>query len=335
MKYLNRRIAAILVVTLICLLSACGQQQIALDYGDEIAFEADLNAGKNLVGKTVSFVAAELHPQSLYGYDIWAGEHLNFISGENPDIEVGQTVTVKVTGVESAIGSWLIRYEKVNAAADENTIYATEANSTEEKEDAEELQPLAITDHGYYIDPPYSGADTAYLHYCGMIYNPNEAVMASYPKITVTVSNPDGTVIATDYCTGFGVMPEDTVTLIGMMRIPIGRITDETMFYMQLSADNYVSANLKQIPRATNFKIEHITEQPGSQNFVTGTITNLTAHKVDMVNLSMIMRKDGKIVYMENTFIDDLLPDDPIAFQFDRYSAWPEHDTVEISAQAW
>lgn len=81
----NRRITALLAVLLICTLSACGQSQIPLDYGDETAFEADLNAGKNLVGKTVSFVAAELHPQSLYGYDIWAGEHLNFISSKNPD----------------------------------------------------------------------------------------------------------------------------------------------------------------------------------------------------------------------------------------------------------
>ena len=64
----NRRITALLAVLLICTLSACGQSQIPLDYGDETAFEADLNAGKNLVGKTVSFVAAELHPQSLYGY---------------------------------------------------------------------------------------------------------------------------------------------------------------------------------------------------------------------------------------------------------------------------
>lgn len=50
------------------MLSACGQPQIPLDYGDEVAFEADLNEGKNLEGKTVSFTAAELHLQSLYGY---------------------------------------------------------------------------------------------------------------------------------------------------------------------------------------------------------------------------------------------------------------------------
>lgn len=325
----NRRITALLAVLLICTLSACGQSQIPLDYGDETAFEADLNAGKNLVGKTVSFVAAELHPQSLYGYDIWAGEHLNFISSKNPDIEVGQTVTVKVTAVESAIGSWFIGYEKVDAVADENTIYAQETDDTEDP------QPLELTDGGWYADPPHSGADTIYLHYCGMMHNPNETLAASYPKITVTISNPDGTVIATDSHTGGTIMPGDTVTLVSMMSVPLGRITDETMVSIQPSWDSFTSANLKRVPRTTDFEISNVTEQPGSQSFVTGTITNLTESTVDSVNLSMIMRKEGKIVFIENTFLDDLRPGTPTAFQFDRYSAWPEHDAVEFSAQAW
>ena len=332
MNHLNRRIAVLLAAVLLCLLPACGQSQIPLDYGDEIAFEADLNAGKNLVGKTVSFVAAELHPQSLYGYDIWAGEHLNFISSENPDIEVGQTVTVKVTAVESAIGSWFIGYEKVDAAADENTIYAQE---TDDADEAEDPQPLEIADYGWYADPPYSGADTMYLHFCGMMYNPNETLVASYPKITVTISNPDGTVIATDSQTGNTIMPGDTVTIIGSMSVPLGRITEETKVSLRPSWDSFTSANLKQVPRTTDFEIGNVTEQPGSQSFVTGTITNLTESAIDSARLSMIMRKDGKIVFMENTYLDDLRPGTPTAFQFDRYSAWPEHDAVEFSAQAW
>jgi len=109
-------------------------------------------------------VAAELHPQSLYGYDIWAGEHLNFISSKNPDIEVVRCykgyglsnkvfpcvqvrfkrrfvpivqwdlrlpASGKVTAVESVIGSWFIEYEKVDAAADENTIYAADVEDSD------------------------------------------------------------------------------------------------------------------------------------------------------------------------------------------------------------
>ena len=332
----NRRITALLAVLLICTLSACGQSQIPLDYGDETAFEADLNAGKNLVGKTVSFVAAELHPQSLYGYDIWAGEHLNFISSKNPDIEVGQTVTVKVTAVESVIGSWFIGYEKVDAAADENTIYAADVEASDSADESEAPQPLELTDGGWYAAPPHSGADTIYLHYCGMMHNPNETLVATYPKITATISNPDGTVIATDSQTAFlHVMPEDTATIIGSMSVPLGRITNETMVSIHPSWDSFTSVNLKQVPRTTDFEIGNVTEQPGSQSFVTGTITNLTESTVDSVSLAMVMRKEGKIVFMENKFLDDLRTGSPIAFQFDRYSAWPEHDAVEFSAQAW
>lgn len=224
----NRRITALLAVLLICTLSACGQSQIPLDYGDETAFEADLNAGKNLVGKTVSFVAAELHPQSLYGYDIWAGEHLNFISSKNPDIEVGQTVTVKVTAVESVIGSWFIEYEKVDAAADENTIYAADVEDSDNADETEAPQPLEIAEAGYYVAPHQSGADTIRVNYCGMVHNPNETLAASYPKIIITITNPDGTIIATDSQTGSGVMPGDTVTLVSMMSVPTGLLTEET-----------------------------------------------------------------------------------------------------------
>ena len=221
----NRRITALLAVLLICTLSACGQSQIPLDYGDETAFEADLNAGKNLVGKTVSFVAAELHPQSLYGYDIWAGEHLNFISSKNPDIEVGQTVTVKVTAVESVIGSWFIEYEKVDAAADENTIYAADVEDSDNADETEAPQPLEIAEAGYYVAPHQSGADTIRVNYCGMVHDPNETLAASYPKIIITITNPDGTIIATDSQTGSGVMPGDTVTLVSMMSVPTGLLT--------------------------------------------------------------------------------------------------------------
>ena len=84
-----------------------------------------------------------------------------------------------------------------------------------------------------------------------------------------------------------------------------------------------------------SFEIGNVTEQPGSQSFVTGTITNLTESTVDSVSLSMIMRKEDKIVFMEESYVGDLRPGTPAAFQFDRYSAWPEHDAVEFSAQAW
>lgn len=132
-------------------------------------------------------------------------------------------------------------------------------------DETEAPQPLEIADYGWYADPPHSGADTMCLHYCGMMHNPNETLVASYPKITVTISNPDGTVIATDSQTGGTIMPGDTVTLVSMMSVPAWRITDETMVFIQPSWDSFTSVNLKQVPRTTDFEIGNVTEQPGSR----------------------------------------------------------------------
>lgn len=111
--------------------SDVSNKEIAIDYGDAESFETALNEGKNLEGKVVRFVAGEFHPQSKLGYNVWAGEHLNFVSSRNPDIQEGNTVTVKTTTIENIAGSWVINYEKVdNAVITDNTITYSKPKET-------------------------------------------------------------------------------------------------------------------------------------------------------------------------------------------------------------
>ena len=106
-------------------------EKVMIDYGDAESFEAALNDGKNLEGKVVRFIAGEFHPQSKLGYNVWAGEHLNFVSSRNPDIQEGDTVTVKTTTIENMAGSWVINYEKVeNAVVGEDTITYSKPKET-------------------------------------------------------------------------------------------------------------------------------------------------------------------------------------------------------------
>ena len=113
----------LLLIVATILLTACGSSSVVADYGDAESFEAALNNGESLEGKVVSFTINNLETQSAYGYNIWAGDHLNFVSEKNPNVKVGDTIGVKINEVNSLLGSWIIKYEALtNVAVDESTI---------------------------------------------------------------------------------------------------------------------------------------------------------------------------------------------------------------------
>jgi ribosomal protein S17 len=94
------------------LLAGCGTSKtIKADY-TTTQFETALNKGDNLNGKTVSVKVDNFVPNSAFGYNIEAGKHLNFVSSDNPNVKKGDILIVKVTKVASALGSYVISYEK-------------------------------------------------------------------------------------------------------------------------------------------------------------------------------------------------------------------------------
>lgn len=99
-----------LLLTFLC--CSCGGSG-KVDYPNVEDFEAALNAGEDLTGKTVTFTVLEVHPDSVFGYNLYGGEHLNFCSSKNPAVKEGDTLTVEVKEVNSFLGSWIISYTKV------------------------------------------------------------------------------------------------------------------------------------------------------------------------------------------------------------------------------
>ncbi len=389
---MSRRIHKITVMVIALVLTfalcSCGDaSEVPIDYGDAESFEAALNAGENLEGKVVRFTALELHPDSSVGYNIWAGEHLNFVSRRNPDIKAGDTVVVRATEITSSLGSWFIEYEEVSdAEITDTTISADGSAGDGGKEDSEqdnaaetstdtgngssgntassavedgsiseqltpedtdttmstagpasEQLPLEITDYGWYMNEPSSYDDSAYIDFCTMIHNPNENLIAEFPKAIVTVKGGDGRIFATEEQTGSIIMPGDTVTLCGMFSMPVADISDNTQIIFDVDWRDLVSENtLYDAVRTTDFTFSNVSEISSSdENLITGEITNNSAIDLDIVNLSIVLRKDGKIVYMESTFADNLKAGKTKAFELQRYQSWPEHDTIECSAMVW
>lgn len=112
----NRLLVVIAMVSIfmffILLLGGCKARRA--DYTVSQA-ESALKAGKSIDNKTIDVTPeTKVLPNTPFGYNIEAGHHLNFVSGENPHVKVGQTIRVKVTKVQSYFGSYLINYEKVN-----------------------------------------------------------------------------------------------------------------------------------------------------------------------------------------------------------------------------
>lgn len=107
-----KRISLILAVILIILcFVGCEAKPVTPDYADAASFEAALNNGDDLTGKTVQFTVAEFVPNSTFGYNMQAGEHLNFCSSSNPKVKAGDTVTVEVKEVTNVLGSYIINYK--------------------------------------------------------------------------------------------------------------------------------------------------------------------------------------------------------------------------------
>jgi predicted RNA-binding protein with TRAM domain len=81
------------------------------DYTTE-ELEAALNNGDDVTGKTVEVEVEKFEPASAFGYNMQAGEHLNFVSSDNPGVKDGDTIVVEIEKAASMMGSWMITYKK-------------------------------------------------------------------------------------------------------------------------------------------------------------------------------------------------------------------------------
>ncbi len=105
-----------------------------IDYYDAASFEKALNNGTKVNGKIVQFDVLEYKPNSALGVNCWSGEHLNFISKEEINVDKGSVVIGRVTTEPTkTLGSWKIPYEVLSISGDkidDNTTDETTLSET-------------------------------------------------------------------------------------------------------------------------------------------------------------------------------------------------------------
>lgn len=248
------------------------------------------------------------------------------VSGVTPD-------NIHIDFVNANTGAIISSADSSKAgSSDGNNVASVDTSSSNE-----ELQPLEIEEHAVCNSSLNTeGSDTRYIDYVGKITNPNTSVAIKYPKFQISIENEDGTVLATDYSTGTYIMPGDSVILSGTVSVPAANITSDTKVQYSVDGSDAVSAEGLDVPRTSELEITNVSEQNKDWNTaITGKITNNSTINCSMIQLDALFKKDGEIVGVDSTYVDDLAAGGTTAFEIDTLGDLPEHDTVEVYAQYW
>lgn len=327
----KRKILSILFV-FIAVLSFCAcTGKTMKSYSDAETFEAALDAGEDVVDSEVTFTVKEIVPNSRFGYCVRAGKHLNFSMKEEDGVSVGDTVTIRVNAVGKYGPSWAINYKDYA----QPEVKEGEGNTEEKNESNHDYQVLMLGKKGFFAKSPYDDSDDMiYLYFAGEVINLSDAAIAQSPKLTITVRNSNEQILATADATGTIIMPEDRVILTGMVSIPKTNGWKDSTLELSTDCRGFVKESFFYKPvRTDEFEFKNISSDSGKHSYVAGEVTNNSSEDFSMVEITMVLEKDGAFVYAEHTYVA-LDSGQTKAFQFQKYGKWPEYDKIKVSVSS-
>ena len=196
-------------------------------------------------------------------------------------------------------------------------------------------QPLDLVEYGCKARTPSDDDPTVYIDYCGIVYNPNTNLSASFPEVVMTLQDGvTGTVVVTDSVMGMYIAPGDTVILCGTARINKKDKPAKMEMHFDLKWGEMTQAD-QFVVKTTDLPVTNISERAGNDGLITGEINNNSTKDLENVCVSLILRDGNKIVYMDTIYVKSVKVTGKQAIQFECYGGWPEHTGVEISAQSW
>lgn len=312
-----------LIVCLMFILSltACGTSKTAVDFTSITDFESALNNGEDVTDKTVTLSVDKLVPDSAFGYNIQAGEHLNFCSAKNPGVDEGDMITVKVTSVTSMLGSYIIEYEMV----DKDVSVKDSLGGGNENEIDAELLPLEVKEFGYSMNGEY-------LYYSVKIYNPNNDKAVEFPKFRVTARNEAGEVLATQ---------EQTLSIIYPLQEFVFASqafdTDEIPTKVDIEIIEPDDYNIKKVSSLDNpeyIPLKAVSTALRSDS-VTGEIQNDNDYDLDMAVVTVVFRDEvGNMIGGTSTYIDPLKANSSTPFDMYLYIGFAS-ENYEVYANIW
>ncbi|MBQ6401064.1 MAG: hypothetical protein IJI20_02120 [Firmicutes bacterium] len=197
------------------------------------------------------------------------------------------------------------------------------ASGSPAKGSSEEVQLL---ESGYCL------TEDCYLKYGFVIENPSKDTAFEFPVVTVTAYDENGEVLATGDQTMGKIQPGEKQAFASLMDCN-GKKPDKVAF--DIDTGDAIAPSDEAI-RSSDFEIAGTNERTDEydETAVTGTIKNNSASDTDSAAVTVLFRKEGKIVCGTTEFVDNLGAGKEKAFEAAEYGV-PEHDAYEVTAIDW
>lgn len=186
-----------------------------------------------------------------------------------------------------------------------------------------------IIDSGY--DVQASDGDV-YIYWGAKVKNTNENNAYEFYTITITAKDSDGNVVATEDQTMNVIQPGEEQAA-GFVFDCNGEEPDQVEFTIdegdEISPDDSAIKSSDIEITGTNER----TDEWGETAF-TGTIKNNSEKDTDTIGVVLLLYKDGKIVYGDTTYVDNVKAGGEKALDMSEYEV-PEHDSYELHGIDW
>lgn len=240
-----------------------------------------------------------------------AGAMYGAFNGKTPE-------NVHVVFVNSKSGETIQEGNSKNLgdSSDENT-----------SEDSGQYKAVELVDSGYTIVK-----NQDYLYWVATIKNPDEKAIYEFPTITVTAYDKDGSVIATDDMTLSLIEPGETQAY-GSTLDTKGVAVDKVEFIVK--SGSRISSAEKHI-KSSEFSAIGVNvrkNSSGDQSF-TGKIKNNSSNDCESALITIILKKDGKILLAITDYLDSISAGEEKAFDILGYDL-PAFDSYEIIVIDW
>lgn len=194
-------------------------------------------------------------------------------------------------------------------------------NDSSKPSESNVKKELVFVDSGYSQDE-----DLGYLNYGVLIKNPTNQLV-QYPVYSITLYDKDGKIISSEEQTLTGISANDTVAF-GTSVDSKGKKVDKIEFKSKVADDDFTN---NEFVKSTDFVISNVNTIDAS---FTGEVENNSEKDFSQVALTLILKKDGKIIYGDTNYIENLKSKDKSPFEINEYII-PQYDTYEIYAIAW